>query len=385
MFDWIWDEEIWFPDNSTGPRFGWKDLTNQPGSDIYYPQSKDLHWSFLLGAALLAIRYLLEIVLIEPVGYKIGVPRQKPVACPKNPVLENAFKQHKHFTTHLIQNLAKQTDMTVRQIEIWLRDRRKMDNPTKMKKFKDCSWHFIFYGLAFVYGLYVLWDKEWMWTTKYCWLTWPKQHVDSEIYWYYVIELGFYWSLVFSLFTDHKRKDFTEMIVHHVATIILIYFSWFMNFVRIGTLVLLVHDASDPWLAGAKMSGYCKSEIFKDFCFVVFIIVWVISRLWLYPFVVLYSSTVEPYYIIEKTFFVHWFFNFFLYVLMVLHIMWSYSIARILIKKLTQGEVQDVRSDSESEEEATSVDSMDNKMIDEHDSIVNGTEMIRNGKVKRAD
>ena len=39
------------------------------------------------------------------------------------------------------------------------------------------------------------------------------------------------------------------MVVHHVATVLLMYFSWIMNFVRVGTLVLLVHDVADSWLA----------------------------------------------------------------------------------------------------------------------------------------
>lgn len=39
------------------------------------------------------------------------------------------------------------------------------------------------------------------------------------------------------------------MVVHHFATITLMYFSWVLNFVRIGTLVLAVHDAADTWLA----------------------------------------------------------------------------------------------------------------------------------------
>ena len=39
------------------------------------------------------------------------------------------------------------------------------------------------------------------------------------------------------------------MIIHHFATIVLMYFSWVLNFVRVGTLVLVVHDAADNWLA----------------------------------------------------------------------------------------------------------------------------------------
>jgi len=39
------------------------------------------------------------------------------------------------------------------------------------------------------------------------------------------------------------------MIIHHIATIILLYFSWMMNLVRHGSLILFIHDAADPLLA----------------------------------------------------------------------------------------------------------------------------------------
>lgn len=40
-------------------------------------------------------------------------------------------------------------------------------------------------------------------------------------------------------------QDFKEQIIHHVATIALIAFSWLVNYIRAGTLIMLVHDASD--------------------------------------------------------------------------------------------------------------------------------------------
>jgi ceramide synthetase len=63
-----------------------------------------------------------------------------------------------------------------------------------------------------------------------------------------MIELAFYWSLVFSQFIDVKRKDFWQMFIHHIATILLLSFSYIVNFVRVGTLVLVVHDCGDYWL-----------------------------------------------------------------------------------------------------------------------------------------
>ena len=38
------------------------------------------------------------------------------------------------------------------------------------------------------------------------------------------------------------------MIIHHVATISLLVFSWANNMVRIGTTVLVIHDAVDYWM-----------------------------------------------------------------------------------------------------------------------------------------
>ena len=59
-------------------------------------------------------------------------------------------------------------------------------------------------------------------------------------------------------------QDFNEMLCHHFATITLIYFSWLVNMVRIGSLVLLLHDASDPWLA-VSVTHCCIKSYEYDF------------------------------------------------------------------------------------------------------------------------
>lgn len=43
-------------------------------------------------------------------------------------------------------------------------------------------------------------------------------------------------------------QDFKEQIIHHLATLTLLAFSWCGNYIRVGTLVMLVHDTSDVFL-----------------------------------------------------------------------------------------------------------------------------------------
>lgn len=38
------------------------------------------------------------------------------------------------------------------------------------------------------------------------------------------------------------------MFVHHMTTITLMAFSWTCNLIRVGTLVLLIHDVADGFL-----------------------------------------------------------------------------------------------------------------------------------------
>lgn len=187
-----------------------------------------------------------------------------------------------------------------------------------------------------------------MWDTRHCWYNYPFQSLSPGQYNHYVAELAFYWSLMFSQFIDIKRKDFMIMLVHHLATIILITFSYANNMLRAGTLVMCVHDASDIFLEAAKLANYAKYQRLCDGLFVVFSISFFFTRLVIFPFWIVYSVLFESWEI-AGPYQAWWLFNGLLLVLQTLHIIWFYLIARIAIKAIFKGKVsKDDRSDVES-------------------------------------
>uniref|UniRef100_A0A182FA92 Uncharacterized protein n=1 Tax=Anopheles albimanus TaxID=7167 RepID=A0A182FA92_ANOAL len=244
--------------------------------------------------------------------------------------------------------LTKQLDMTERQIEYWWRRRRAQDKPTTLVKFCETSWRCIYYTYSFIFGCIVMWDKPWLWDIKQCWYGYPHQSVTNDIWWYYMISMAFYWSLTASQFYDVKRKDFWQMFAHHMITILLMALSWVCNLHRVGSLVLLVHDCADIFLESAKLTKYAQYQKVCDTIFAIFTVVWIVTRLILYPRVI-YSSSVEAPQILPM-FPAYYIFNTLLILLLVLHICWTYLIVQIAVKAIKSGQMEgDVRSSSSDE------------------------------------
>merc|ERR1712128_276083 len=88
----------------------------------------------------------------------------------------------------------------------------------------------------------------------------------------------------------HKRKDFTEQIVHHIATLLLLSLSYVCNFTRIGTLVMWAHDISDIFLESAKLCVYARKTTAADILFGLFACAFFLSRLVYYPLWILDTS-----------------------------------------------------------------------------------------------
>lgn len=347
--------------NQFQPELKFPDDKEAMPPDGYVPLLSDIVISSILMAIILYfIRQLFYRYIVVPFGTYMGVKDKSPKdEILKNPVLEMEYQKSKRPSSKVIESLTKKTSMTERQVEIWFRKRRKQDTVSDMKKLGETSWSFIYYLIISWYGLYVLWDKSWLARTENCWIGWPFQTVSNDIYWYYVTELGYYISYLYMLFTDHKRKDFMEFFVHHLVTVTLLVLSWSYNLVRIGTLVLCLHDQVDYLVSIAKSAAYCKKQNVGGVFFALFLVTWLVTRLFVFPYTILYSVYIElsiladdsrPYLKYLNTSTIGHLTRALLVVLQIIHVIWTTHILKSAATKFTKGKLQDTRSDTEEDD-----------------------------------
>ena len=341
LSDVFWNEKLWLPANIT-----WNDMDrNLDKTGIYIPTFSDLWIPLPIAFVICFVRLLWEFIA-KYIGRMYDLKETSPRRPVYNKHLEAEFKKSSKQPLHpIVTELSKKVDMTPRQIERWWRRRRIAGQPSEMRKFQETSWRFMFYLVAFWYGLYIMWDQPWFWNPIECWIDYPKIHLDDKMWYYYMVTLGFYWALVFSIFSDQKRKDFYEQLVHHGTTIILLGLSWSINTVRTGAMVLCVHDAADYWMESAKLAKYLKYPRLCDTLFVIFTIVWFMTRTGLFPFHVLYSAIIDSF---DKIGYIFFICLALLLVLQFLHIIWSVKILTMVYSYIIRGEVEkDGRSETE--------------------------------------
>merc|ERR1712062_905037 len=130
--DVVWSETFWLPGNRT-----WDDLKNTDNG-IYHAQISDLAVPLYLSIAFCMVKYGVENYIFAPIGLSFGLKATVKKAA-SNPQLENAYKGGKVPSNEKIQGLAKQTDLTTRQVERWFRVRRNQDRTPVLKKFIESS------------------------------------------------------------------------------------------------------------------------------------------------------------------------------------------------------------------------------------------------------
>eukprot|EP00923_Selenidium_pygospionis_P022623 GHVN01039140.1.p1 GENE.GHVN01039140.1~~GHVN01039140.1.p1 ORF type:complete len:387 (+),score=45.77 GHVN01039140.1:62-1222(+) len=242
----------------------------------------------------------------------------------------------------------------------------KLCRPEKHQKFSENLWYTLWHTLSFCWNCRVLlyecispdtpgWfyylltkgDSVWYWLTTVSEKTlkgdpgWPGLTISDTVRFFYLTQMAFWASNIVYLFLERKRSDFSVMLVHHVSTVLLLTGSYMMNLWRVGLVVLVLHDLGDILLYSAKTTQYSvMPRKVVDTLFVMFAVMFFISRLVLYPKLVVLPC-LDYSMFREATHGLVWWpwdvpgvgvLTAFLVVLQVLHLFWFWLIMQIVVK-----------------------------------------------------
>lgn len=122
----------------------------------------------------------------------------------------------------------------------------------KQARFMEQFYTAIYFSIFGPVGLYVMSRTPvWYFNTRGMYEGFPHRAHDAWFKSYYLLE-GSYWAqqgLVLLLQLEKPRKDFRELVLHHVVTLALIGLSYRFHFTYIGVAVYITHDISDFFLA----------------------------------------------------------------------------------------------------------------------------------------
>lgn len=237
-----------------------------------------------------------------------------------------------------------------------------LKSKSKILRFCEQMYACYYYLLTGPLGFYIMYHSPmWFFKTSEFWRDYPHLHISWLFKFFYLFQAGF-WSqqfVVMVLGLEKKRKDYFELVLHHIITMLLISLSVMFNFTHVGLCIYITMDVSDFFLGLSKSLNYIQSRFEVPF-FILFICVWFYLRhyinikiLWsvysefltIGPSVLDFNAQQYKCWISQPIVFV------LIFALQLLNAYWFFLIMRILYRVVFLNIVKDERSDSEDEDE----------------------------------
>ncbi|KAI2612384.1 TLC domain-containing protein [Hypoxylon fragiforme] len=239
----------------------------------------------------------------------------------------------------------------------------------KQSRFMEQMYTAVYISFMGPLGLYCMKRSPvWYFNTRGMYEAYPHKVQSGELKFYYLVQAAFWTqqAIVMLLGMEKRRKDFKELVAHHIVTIALIFLSYRFHFTYMGIAIYITHDISDWFLALSKSLNYLDSPL-QAYFFALCVISWIYLRNYI-NLRILYSiltdyRTIGPYGIVWETeqykgplstvitFTL-------LALLQLLNIFWLYLLLRIAYRFVVQGHAKDDRSeDEESEVDTAKLDS----------------------------
>ncbi|RGP74665.1 sphingosine n-acyltransferase lag1 [Fusarium sporotrichioides] len=148
----------------------------------------------------------------------------------------------------------------------------------KSMRFKEQAWLFIYYSTCWSVGMYIYATSPYWLDLKAMWTNWPNREVSSLMKSYMLAQLAFWLQQIIVVNIEKRRKDYWQMISHHIVTIALVYSSYRYGLTQVGNVVLILMDLNDLIFSVAKCLKYMGLQTLCDIMFGVFVVSWVLCR-----------------------------------------------------------------------------------------------------------
>src|SRR3569833_120199 len=127
----------------------------------------------------------------------------------------------------------------------------------KQARFMEQMYTALYFAILGPVGMYVMSRTPvWFFSTRGMYEGSPH-HTHEAIFKFYYLFQAAYWAqqaIVLVLGMEKPRKDFRELIGHHIVSLALIGLSYRFHFTYIGIAVYITHDISDFFLAVRNLS-----------------------------------------------------------------------------------------------------------------------------------
>lgn len=255
------------------------------------------------------------------------------------------------------------------------------ENGEKIYKFGEYCYRLCFHSTLAIVGVYYFHDKPW-WKFDENWNyvggpsmfeDYPVQHIAAGMAWYYLVQGAYNLDAMITLleisfavkirnplaggsiqspilitWSETARGDFSEMMVHHLATNILIILSSHCELNRTGSIVLMLHDISDVPVDFCKLANFLKWKATTLFTFFLMLFTWMATRLYLYPVMTIKTTIYEGVLLLENGvipevmfFFYRQHFHILMTLLLLLHVVWFSMFLRMLLSYIRKNEYHD--------------------------------------------
>ncbi|XBW37152.1 hypothetical protein QEN19_002730 [Hanseniaspora menglaensis] len=233
----------------------------------------------------------------------------------------------------------------------------------KIKRMMEQCYSIVYYGISGPAGLYVMkyHSNLWLFDTANMYKSYPDTQLGYFFKLFYLVQAAFWLqqACILVLQLEKPRKDYNELIFHHIVTLLLIWLSYVFHFQQMGLSIYITMDISDFFLSLSKVLNYLESILITPF-FMIFIVSWIYLRhyinlkilysmIWEFkevgPYILDFSQQQYKCWISRPIIFV------LIFALHCLNLFWLFLILRILYRFIFLGLQKDDRSDSEYSED----------------------------------